>query len=341
MHPRHFMILAAVAAGSLLVAVTTYLAAVPWSQDQATAREPLMPALAARTGDLAKIEISRGENAVQLANQEGTWVLASGEGYPADSAKVRELILAASEAALVERKTAKASRHDILGLKEPSEAGSSARLLRFLDQKDGPLGEIVLGNPATDIFAASKGGTYVRRPGDDQTWLADREITASLSLRDWVQTKLIDFSPSNIKAGRIETDGEPGFDIKRTADGKYHELTAMPAGKKLKYVNSVDELVEAASLIEFRKVRKAGKADSLPLKGRVTLETETGLKPVIEFRADSKEAWVRITATGPDAAKSEIDALTQRTAGWEFEVPMSEVNASLAKLADLLEDAPA
>ena len=94
-------------------------------------------------------------------------------------------------------------------------------------------------------------------------------------------------------------------------------------------------------MIEFRKVRKAGKADSLPVKGRVTLETDDGLKPVIEFRADGKEAWVRITATGPEAAKAEVEALTQRTQGWEFEVPMTEVNASLAKLADLLEDAPA
>ena len=252
MHPRHFIMLAAAAAGALLVAVTTYLAAVPWSQDQAAAREPMMPALASGPGDLAKIEISRAENAVKLAAKDGTWVLETGDGYPADAAKVRELILAASEAALVERKTALASRHDLLGLKEPSEAGSSARLLRFLDQQDGVLGEIVLGNPATDIFAASKGGTYVRRPGDDQTWLADREITASLSLRDWVQTKLIDFSPSKIKAAPDRCRG--GDWLRHQAHGGWQISRAdIHAGRK-----------EAQVRQRHRRTCRGGQFDRVP-----------------------------------------------------------------------------
>lgn len=336
MTPKQLVNLALAAAVAAAAAIFTYVSAVPWQADATAVREPLMPALATKGETLAAIEISRGDNRVKLSATDGQWRLDTGEGYPADNTKVRTLILAASEAALVERKTARKDRHELLGLIDPQDKESSARLLRFLDAGGAVLGEAILGRPAEAAATASKGATYVRRPGTDQAWVADRDLSASLSLRDWVETKLIDISPSDVKALRIEIAGDTAYDIKPTADGKNHELTAMPSGKKLKYVNSVDEIVEAASLIEFKKVRKAGKADALPVKGRAILETSTGQKPSVEFRSDGKEAWIRILAEG-----AEVPGLKARTEGWEFEVPMSEINSVLIKLSDLLEDAPA
>lgn len=341
MKPKHFATLAATAAGSVLLAIVTYLAAVPWTPDDKASRDVMLPVLAARGADLAAIEIAREKETVRIANQDGKWVYATGEGYPVDEAKVRELVLAASEARLVERKTALKDRHELLGLGDHTAPGSNARLLRMLDAKGGVLGEVVLGRPAYDMMESSKGGTYVRRPGDDQTWLADRPLQVSLSIRDWVKTRLIDRDVKSIKSVRIEREGEAPIDIKRSADGSQHELAAMPAGKKLKFVSAVDNIAEAISLIEFRSVRKAGQADSLPLKGRATFEADNGFKPTIEFRGDDSKVWIRVTATGTDDSKGDVEDLTARAAGWEFEVPQTELNAILVKLADLVEDAPA
>lgn len=341
MKPKHFATLATAAAGSFLVAIVTYLAAVPWTPDDRAASQAMLPGLAARGGDLAALEIAREKETVRIANKDGKWVYETGEGYPVDEAKVRELVLAASEARLVERKTALKDRHELLGLGDHTATGTNARLLRMIDAKGAALGEIVLGRPAYDMMDATKGGTYVRRPGDDQTWLADRPLQVSLSIRDWVKTRLIDRDVKSITSIRIERDGEAPIDIKRSADGNQHELVAMPAGKKLKFVSAVDNIAEAISLIEFRQVRKAGKAGSLPLKGRASFETDTGFKPAIEFRGDDSTVWIRMTATGTDASKADVDDLTARTAGWEFEVPQTELNAILVKLADLVEDAPA
>lgn len=341
MKPKNFVTLAAAAAGSLLLAVVTYIAAVPWTPDDQSAREAMLPGLAARARDLAAIEIARENQTIRIANKDGKWLFETGDGYPVDEAKARELVLAATEARLVERKTAIKDRHDLLGLGDHTAPGSNARLLRMLDAKGGVLGEIVLGRPAFDTMDASRAGTYVRRPGNDQTWLADRPLQVSLSIRDWVKTRLIDRDVKSIRSIRIERDGEASIDIKRSADGSQHELVTMPAGKKLKYVSAVDDIAEAISLVEFRNVRKASKADSLPLKGRATFETGNGFKPVIEFRGDDSKVWIRLTATGTEASKSDVDEFTARTAGWEFEVPQTELNAILVKFADLVEDAPA
>lgn len=341
MKPQNFVTLAAAAAGSLLLAVVTYIAAVPWTPDDRSAREAMLPGLTARTGDLAAIEIARENQTIRIANKDGKWLFETGEGYPVDEAKARELVLAATEARLIDRKTAIKDRHDLLGLGDHTAPGSNARLLRMLDAKGGVLGEIVLGRPAFDTMDASKAGTYVRRPGNDQTWLADRPLQVSLSIRDWVKTRLIDRDVKSIKSIRIEREGEASIDIKRSADGSQHELVTMPAGKKLKYVSAIDDIAEAISLVEFRNVRKASQADSLPLKGRATFETDNGFKPVIEFRGDDSKVWIRMTATGTEASKADVDEITARTAGWEFEVPQTELNAILVKFADLVEDAPA
>lgn len=341
MKPKHVAALAATAGASLLAAIVTYVAAVPWTGGDKGPREPMMAALSTRGADLAAIEITREKETLKLASKNGKWVLVSGEDYPVDEAKARELVLAATEARLVERKTARKDRHDLLGLGDHTAPGSTARLMRMLDANGVVLGEIILGRPAFDAMEASKGGTYVRRPGDDQTWLADRPLQVGLSLRDWVKTRLIDLDVKSIASVRIEREGEAPIDIKRSADGTQHELASMPAGKKLKYVSGVDDVAEAISLIEFRNVRRAGKADALPLQGRATLETDTGYRPVIEFRGDGSKVWIRITATGTDASKSERDDIIARTAGWEFEVPQTELNAVLVKLSDLIEDAPA
>jgi hypothetical protein len=166
-------------------------------------------------------------------------------------------------------------------------------------------------------------------------------MQAGLSLRDWVRTRLIDVSPEKIQSIRIEIEGEPPYEIKRAADGKQHELAEMPVGKKLKYVSAVDDVAEAVSLIEFRNVRKAGRADALPLKGRATFKTDTGYKPTIEFRSDGSKVWARVAGTGEGGAKADVEDLTRRADGWEFELPMTELNAVLVKMSDLVEDAPA
>ena len=127
MKPKHFAMLAAAAGGSLVIAIATYIAAIPWTDGNAGPREPMMAALSTRGADLAAIEITREKETLKLASKDGKWVLVSGEDYPVDEAKARELVLAATEARLVERKTALKDRHDLLGLGDHAAPGSQDR----------------------------------------------------------------------------------------------------------------------------------------------------------------------------------------------------------------------
>jgi hypothetical protein len=299
----------------------------------------MLPALKADENKIAAIEINQGGKIVKVADKNGKWVIASQEDYPASTDSVRKLLLEASDAQLVERKTAKKDKLGLLGLSDPKVNGASSRLIRFLDDKDRPIAEIVVGNKKADAFGTNKNGSYVRKPNEDQAWLANRAIDATAELHDWVKTRVVDIPTDSIKTATIEVAGQSAYDIERDSDGKSFRLTQMPAGKKLKYVNTVDEIIESASYVDFKNVRKAKASDTLKDAGKATFTTDKGLKVELDLKSDDKQAWVTVKPSGDGDAKKDADARSALVKGWEFEIPVAKVSGLLKKQADLLEDA--
>lgn len=335
MKPKTFVALLGAAILSLAVAVTAFVSSRPWSPTAIIHGEAALPALTPAENKVAVIEVEQGGNTIKLALKDGKWVVASQQDYPANVEAVRKLLLNASEASLVERKTAKKDMLPILGLGDPKT--SSSRLIRFLDASGHAIGEIVAGNSKTDAFGTNKNGTYVRKPGTDQSWLADRPIDASAKLSDWVKTRVVDIPTNSIKTASIEVAGQPAYQIDSEKDGS-HKLAQMPAGKKLKYVNSVDEIIESASYVDFQGVRKADKSETLPDAGKVSYETDKGLKIQLDVKSDGKQAWVVVTPSGTGDAKKQADDIAVLTTGWEFKIPVAKVSGLLKKQDDLLEN---
>ena len=143
-----------------------------------------------------------------------------------------------------------------------------------------------------------------------------------------MKTRVVDQPTDSIKTASIEVAGEPAYTIDRDTDRRTHKLSQMPAGKKLKYVNSVDEIIELASYVDFKSVRKAGKSDALPRAGKVNFVTDKGLKVELDLRSDGKQAWVRISASGDGDGKKDADAMSALVNGWEFEIPVAKISSS-------------
>lgn len=337
MKPHNFATLLVAAIASLAVAISAYVATQPWTVSNGKG-EAMLPALKTSGDKVAAIEIEQGGKVLKLTNQDGKWIMPSQENYPANVDAIRTLMVSASQASLVERKTAKENRFSLLGLTDPKKNGSTARLIRFLDAKGTPIAEIIVGNKKTDAFGASKNGTYVRRPGETQTWLADRAIDGSAQLKDWAKTRVVDVPTDTIKTASIEVSGEPAYTIERDTDGKSFKLSQMPAGKKLKYVNTVDEIIESASYVDFLNVRKANPSDTMKVAGKATFETDKGLKVELDLKSDGKQAWVSVIPTGQGDAKKDADTMSALVSGWEFEIPPAKVTSLMKKQADMLED---
>ena len=173
MTPRNFVYLAIAAALSVLFAVVSFASNNQWSTGRAAGAK-LFPTLVSDASQIATVEVRQGDNTVVLERTGGSWGLKNRGNYPADPAKVRTLLVGLAEADLVETKTRRPDRYAALELEDPADKGAKSRIVRLLGAKGNVIGEVVIGKKRLDVLGTGKSGTYVRKPGDPQTWLAER-----------------------------------------------------------------------------------------------------------------------------------------------------------------------
>src|SRR5262245_54103895 len=113
MAPKSFVYLAGAAVLSALVAIVTFAANNQWGGGPAGG-ERLMPALENAIGQVAEVSIRQGDETVVLQRSGGSWNLKSRDGYPADIAKVRTLLVGLGQAELIEPKTNRADKYAVL-----------------------------------------------------------------------------------------------------------------------------------------------------------------------------------------------------------------------------------
>ena len=335
MTPRQFAVLAAAAALSLVVAATVYTANAPWTLGTQSAGK-LVPGLETVAPDVTRIVIEQGDTTATIARSGDQWLIESQDGYPASAEKVNAFVTAIAQSELVETKTANPDRYHLLDVNDPAK-DNAARLVRLEDKEGETLAEIIVGKTRFGQSGMTAAGTYTRRPGDAQTWLADQRIVGGTALRDWAAPRVFEVPTETIAGATVEIPNEPKYEIKRNPDGKSHQITTIPEGKKIRYINVVDNIIEAASFLDLDSARKATGAKGGEA-GTVTLELDSGLRIALSIRREKDGAWATIEATGDGDAKAAADDIMKRAKGWEFQVQPVKVQTIMKKLDELVED---
>jgi hypothetical protein len=329
------LLLAAVIAAT--AAIATYAAHNQWSPGR-LAGEKLFPALAANDAKVAAIEIRQGDKALTLQGSGGeAWRIKERAGYPVEIEKVRKLLVRLAEAELIEPKTRKLDKYQLIELEDPSQKDAKSRALRLIDSKGAVIAEMVIGKVRYDAFGSGKGGSYVRKANDPQTWLADQGIDPSLNVKDWVKTTVFDTNADKIKRLTLEVSGEEPLTVDRGEGNAKPKLAAIPEGKKLKDATAADGLVRAASSIELEDVRKLESPSEGNDASSITIETDGGLTVKFRLRKENDDYWMSLTASGDGNGQKLADEVTARTKGWEFKIPTFKAEALLKRRADLFE----
>ena len=337
MKPTSFAALAVVTVLAMVVAIATYGAQNRWSQVKVSGAS-LAPNLAAQASRIARIEIKQGEKSLTLARDTDAWTLADRGGYPVKADAVRALLVKLAQAELVESKTSNKERYAQLELEDPAAKDAKSRLLRVLDDKSAAIVETIVGKKRFDAFGASKGGTYVRKPGDAQTWLSNADLDVSVAVRDWVQPGVLDLGAAKIAKVTIEIPGEEPLVIARDEkDPGKHALAGIPEGKKLKEGAGIDGIVRAVGSIELEDVRKPAAAPPGGEVGVAKIEADGGLAVTLRLRKEGEDYWLALEATGDGDAKKTADEIAAKAQGWEFKVPAAKAQAILKRRADLFE----
>jgi hypothetical protein len=337
MKPRPFATLLIVTVVALAIAIATYAAQNRWSQPKISGAG-LFPGLAPQANRIARVEIKQGDKALVLARDKDAWSLADRGGFPAKPDAVRALLIKLAGTELVEPKTRNKDRYQLLELEDPSGKDSKSRLVRLLDDKGGVIAETIVGKKRFDALGGSKSATYVRKPGEAQTWLSNADLDVSLGLREWVQANVLDVPIAKIAKLTVDIPGEEPLVLARdTADATKYTLVGMPEDKKLKEGAGLDSIARAAGNIELEDVRKLSVAAPVPSDMSVAkIEADGGLGVTLKLRKEGEDTWVSIEAVGADGdAKKTAEDIAKRAQGWEFKIPAYKAQSILKRRSDL------
>jgi hypothetical protein len=259
MTPKSFVNLAGIALVSVLLAAVTFVTNNQWGSGT-TSGEKLVPSLADSIRQVTGLEIRQGEETVALERAEnGTWSLKSRGGYPVDVTKVRALLVGLGQAELIEPKTSKSDRYAALELEDPEQKGAKSRLLRLMGADGKAIWEVVLGKRRSAGYGTNQpGGTYVRRPGNPQTWLANVELDAPLASKDWVKTSVLALDLPKINRVSVEVSGEQPLKIERPAPPAAPKNAKADAAKTDAKVAGADAFHAKAEAMEGKTPEKAG-----------------------------------------------------------------------------------
>ncbi len=321
MQPKQFNMLALSAVISLIAAGVVHSSYNSWTDDTVTGQR-LFPTLETQGDATGHILIQQGEDKLTLKKSADgkVWSMVERDGYPVGATKVRELVVKLGQTELIERKTNSEKLYSQLDLGDPKVKDADAKLVRLGDKDNKTIAEVVIGKERRGAFGAGKAGTYVRVPGDKQTWLAQLELNASTSVDDWVKPVFFKFDEKKMSSLKISEGDTVVYKLaaKAKKPGEF-ELADVPGGKKQNAKLRIDDLINGIRTLEMVDVRKATAGDAKPdMTADVTMAG--GAKFRVGMKRDDKKRWmtVAVLANGKDEKASK--SLAAASKGWAFQI---------------------
>lgn len=312
-------------AGLAVAALVAVVAAIalgranrPQSEGRGEVESWFAPGLREHVNDVDKVVVTgAGDKVVAtLARGANGWTLAEKGGYPVDTGKLREFLLKLAGAKLVEQKTANKDKYATLGVEDVSAKDAKGVQVE-LDGLAQPL-KLIVGT------ASARGsGTFVRRAGDAQSWLASDALVVAKNATDWLKKDLADIPAARIESVTITQAGGKVVRVAKDAEGDANfKVDGIPKGRAAGAEYAVNGLGSALAGLRFDDVvpaadmppdDKALKAHYAAFDGLVvdTTAWEKDGKDYAQFKASLDAARAdRDIAAAQAKAKADFDAAT-------------------------------
>lgn len=322
MNSKKFAILVAAAVIALVAAWFINSSNAPQSGVSAEAKS-VLPELKGHVNDVSVITLTGAGDKIFATLKRGAdgWTLAQKSGYPADLAKIRAFLIKLEQATLTEAKTSEPKNYAQLGVDDVKDVKATGVRVQLAGLAK-PL-TIIIGN----YNGAGGGGTFVRRDGDAQSWLANGNLTVAKTIADWEQRDLTDIASSRLQSIELTNSDGKTLKVYKDAPGDANfKVADVPKGREVSSDFAANELGSVLSGLHADDVfaandmpspEKVYKAAYHAFDGLIVDVTgwEQGGKDYAQFaaRLDTDAANKRIDVEQAKA-KSDYDAAIQAAA---------------------------
>lgn len=354
MSKKSFLALCVVAA---VVTVLAFVAVLNQPRPVTTVaeRRPLFPELIKNVDTLKSVVIHHGEETTSLDWDGKVWRDRERNGFPADPAKLTNVVVRLAQMAKLEPKTKQADRYGRLDLEDPKAKDSKAHQVILLDRGGKELANVIVGKTKS-TNNGQEGGTYIRLPNDPQTWLASGELTLGQTNADWLARDIIDLPENAVKSVTItHPNGEKIVVFKSDPTEPDYTIQNLPKGTKLPDPSAANAAAGVLTRFSFDDVAPAA-SKQFPKDKTIMAVVEgfTGFKVNLDILMEQDKAWVKVQGNPPPPRAKPaapegvhvtdlrndwdkiIGDLNTKSDGWVFRVPGYQVEALNRRMSDLL-----
>jgi hypothetical protein len=289
----------------------------------------LVPSLRDHVNDVDKLVVTGAESkpVATLTRGPNGWNLAEKGGYPADTGKLRELLLKLADAKLLEQKTSSKDKYATLGVEDVS--GKDAKGVELeLGGLSQPV-KLLIGNVGT------RGGTFVRRAGEAESWLASGSLNVDKKAENWLRKDVADIAASRIASVDITRPDGKSVRIAKSAEGDANfKLENVPKGREpgSDYAVNGPASLLAGLRLEDVVPAKDAPAPEQPLKARFA--TFDGLLvDVTAWEKDGKDYASLAASVDEKAAGAHVDA-EQAKAKADYDAAVAAAKSKTSANAD-------
>jgi hypothetical protein len=318
----------------LIVIVAAWLSSNRPTAPATLAGQPVLQGLNnGAVNSVSEVRLSKGDG-MKTTLKKGAADWSVGErDYPADTGKVRKLLLDLAALNVVEEKTSQPENYPALGVEDTtSDKAAGTRVDAVTASKNYSL---IVGKSS-----GAKSG-YVRVAGAPQSLLVAPLITVDADPRRWLDHTLIDIPQDRIKEFTVKPAEGPGYTATRPSkDQSDFAVAEIPKGRKLSSPAAADPIAGSLAGVSLDDVQHLAQAPATGVSHAV-FSTFDGLKIDVAGRKEGTKTMVSFTPTSTTpATAAEAKTLTARVQGWEFEIPSYKYDGMFRSLEDLLEKLP-
>jgi hypothetical protein len=294
----------------------------------------VLPGLESSVNDVTQIRITKADRTQTTLERKATeWIVAERD-YPADSGKLRKLLLDLGSLQAVERKTALPRNYPVLGVQDVTRPNATGARIDVVSAHK--TWSLIVGNSMDD------NDCYVRVVATAQSLLASPLIMVDADPKLWLDPNVLDIAQNRISEVDEQPVKAPAFGVSRDkstqADFAVH---GVPRGRELSGADAADTMGSALSALTLTDAIKAGAPGNGSLSHAV-FKTFDGLEIDISGYQQAGNDYIEVSARGADksAAATEAQRINSRVQGWDYAVPDYRYEEIFQSLDGLLKPLP-
>lgn len=300
--------------------------------------QPVVPGLADVVNNIGEVMVETRDEAFHARRTEGgDWVVVERNNFPANIAMVRSAAVGMSELQTLEPRTAQPELLGRLGLIAPEDDGEAIRVV-LRNRESETIGDILIGNNQGIADPEGLNRFYVRRTGENQSWLARGSMTVQPEISQWLDKNVIDIDREQIRSTRFTSAEGAAFTLSReTEEEPDYALDTLPEGRELSFPGVTYGPATAISNFTFEDVRLVSEID---FSDAVEIVTETfgGVQIITRIAQEADTAWASLAALSDGEAEQQqqADFINLAGHGWAFQLPAFTAQSFLTTRDSLL-----